>query len=457
MENSNIWCFDNLNIINEIKDYAKNMENPLFLDLNKENFDVLEKYVFETAMYHINNNNISLNDDIFIEFYFKDITNNLSINYDECKKENGNYVYPLITCITYLNENSSPLLITDIDIEKYIYKDFFSEKHISILYPKIGNQVTIDCSKIYGDYNNNILNYNLIISLWNKKPSSLDYYTPLYITKTYIRENNIINIKPDLYFKEIHVTKEIINFELFQDLLYENTYNTIEKLLNIINSEKENSNFIKIVLNEEIDKKNLDLQLKSKYGDIFDIVNDVYNDNIRINNRFLQKFIKEKIYSIDICDWICSEFDKYISNNKGSQNPKRLNNSVIDVSIENIPVIFNYFLISLKTIIDFIRKYYYLDEKIDLNITELCIVKYNYEISKDYSSSNKNNSLLTFQILLNPEASFEGGEISFDDGLVYKLNQGDLLINCSNLNYYNLPLKKGIQYILVGSISINFS
>jgi len=453
MDFCNIYTFNNLNslnIISEIKNYSEILKKPYLLDLNKENFDILEKYIYETVEYHCQQNNIILTNELFIEFYFENENNNTSLYKNYKKIENNIYVYPLINCITYLNEKINPILLTNIDMEKYIYKDFYSEKQISLLYPEINTQIIIDSSKFYKSF----YELKLIIKVWNINPSNLEYYIPSSITN-YNKINDIICInKNKLNLKEVDVSNEIINFETFENLFYKNNYDYIKKLFESFDLNEYKNNLIIFNLNEEIEKKNKELKLRNKYGFMYDTVNNVYNNKIDINNRFLQRLIKEKLFSLDICNWICNEFDKFVVSNPGYQNPKRLNNSVLDVSIEKIPQIFNFVLISLKNINEIIRKFYCLDEKINFNIIELNIVKYNYNISKNYSSSEKNDSFFTFRILLNDTKNFEEGEISFDDGIKYNLNQGDFLLNCSRIDYYNLPLKKGIKYILVGNINI---
>jgi hypothetical protein len=467
MEFIDLFTFNNLNslnIINEIKNYSKILKKSHLLNLNKENFDILEKYIYESVQYHCQHNNIILTNELFVEFYFENEDNNISLSKKYKKTKDNEYVYPLINCITYLNEKINPILLTNIDIEKYMYKEFSFEKQISVLYPKINYQIIVDSSKIYKSIctcNINVTHneLKLVVKLWNINPINIEYYVPSSIIN-YDKNNSIICInKHKLNLKKIDVSNEIINFELFENLFYKNEYECNKKLFEYFESFHLNENESDLIifnLDEEIEKYNKELKLKNKYGDIYDLIKDVYNNNININNRFLQRLIKEKLYSVDICNWICSEFDKNIVNNKWVQNPKRLNNSVIDVSIEKMPDIFNFVLISLKNINEIIRNFYCLDEKINFNIIELNIVKYNCNISKDYSLSEKNSSFFTFRILLNDITNFEEGEISFDDGIKYKLNQGDFLLNCSKINYYNLPLKKGIKYILVGNVDIEF-
>ena len=467
MEFDNIYTFTNsnsLNIINEIKNYSEILKKSYLLDLNKEHFDILEKYIYETVEYHCQHNNIILTNELFVEFYFENEDNNTSLSKNHKKTENNVYVYPLINCITYLNEKINPILLTNIDIEKYIYKDFSFEKQILLLYPKINTQIIVDSSKFYkgfNKYNFDNSELKLMVNVWNINPINIEYYVPSSITN-YNKNNSIICInKNKLNFKKINISNEIINFELFENLFYRHEYEYNKKLLEVLESfelnENENENDLLIFnLNEEIEKQNKELNLKNKYGDIYELIKDVYNDNININNRFLQRLIKENLYSFDTCNWICSEFDNFIVHNRGFQNSKCLNKSIIYVSIEKIPHILSFVLISLKNINEIIRKFYCLDEKINFNIIELNIVKYNYNISKDYSLSEKNDTFFTFRILLNDIKDFEEGEIRFDDGITYKLNQGDFLLNSSRINYYNLPLKKGIKYILVGNINIDF-
>jgi hypothetical protein len=95
--------------------------NRYLLNLDKEYYDILEKFVFDTAVFHFNHhtedssNNIN---DYFIEFWIKNtpLLNNIHIDCDEDEKEmNENIVYPNKSIITYLNDHLYPTLFTNID------------------------------------------------------------------------------------------------------------------------------------------------------------------------------------------------------------------------------------------------------------------------------------------------------------------------------------------------------
>ena len=81
--------------------------------------------------------NILLTEDIFIEFWIKNETKitNLHIDCDEYTSEKIKKK-PFLSGIVYLNNNHLPTLITEIDIEKYKYKQFHNEKSVKIIFPK---------------------------------------------------------------------------------------------------------------------------------------------------------------------------------------------------------------------------------------------------------------------------------------------------------------------------------
>jgi hypothetical protein len=95
------------------------MNNKTYLlDLNKNKYSILEKYVYDIACFHIKrlffegSIQIDINDfknDYFIEFWCKTkyTTSSLHVDCDEnLRKEKLDYNYPLLSCITYLNDNN---------------------------------------------------------------------------------------------------------------------------------------------------------------------------------------------------------------------------------------------------------------------------------------------------------------------------------------------------------------
>ena len=120
MSKLDIWeikhSFDN-ELINCVNTNC-NIETKL-LDFSKENLSLYEKFVYDTAMFHFKRLNIEVTDSHYIEFWCKNKfdTHRLHVDCDEYqKKHNMKYIHPLLSCVTYLNDNQCPTIITNVDI-----------------------------------------------------------------------------------------------------------------------------------------------------------------------------------------------------------------------------------------------------------------------------------------------------------------------------------------------------
>ena len=81
---------------------------------------------------------------------------------------------------------------------------------------------------------------------------------------------------------------------------------------NINKDSKKYFNLYKIMLDNTIEKKEIALQLKNKYCDIMNDINEIMNETIKLKyNRFLQRFCYNKIFTPDMCRFIIN-----VRNNK---------------------------------------------------------------------------------------------------------------------------------------------
>ena len=234
MNNIDIWNIE-FNIDNEqiIDNFLKN-EYPLSL-LNllksKNEYSIEEQIVYNIAVFHFNRMNISLDNSIFVEFWFKSLpdTDKFHLDCDEfikCSQEK--YVHPLLSCVTYLNDHNCPTILTNIDYDTYKYKEFEEQTSLFFSFPRFGKHITFEPTKFHGIsnvFNNDNCNnprYMLAINLWDKKPENLSYYNSIKLNEQIIQNNTIIkNIsKIDNAFESIIVSNKIINFDLFERLLY---------------------------------------------------------------------------------------------------------------------------------------------------------------------------------------------------------------------------------------------
>ncbi len=438
------------------------------LDLSKEKYSLLEKFVYDTALFHFTRLNIDITNNHYVEFWCKNKfdTHALHVDCDECEKKTSlNYIYPLLSCVTYFNENPCPTIITNIDLEQYKYKEFENQTELFLSIPKINKQITFDGHFFHGSTfftkdDTSKSRYIIAINLWDKKPTNVDYYH----SENEIHYDNLC--KNDTHFSleleenntnTINVSKNILNYNFYEDILY-NKSELACCIFNKLISEahvEQNSSSYRFVLDNTLEKKELDMKLKNAYGDIIDDINEIMNETIQLKyNRFLQRFHYTKVYTPDICRFIINECEKYAKNNGGWTTKRHNNYPTTDLPVEKIGSIFGIILETMNTIVAKIKKSYCLDDKIIVNFRDLFVVKYT-DNAQNHLDMHHDGSFLSFNILLSEQNDFSGGGTYFDDGLISYLEQGDVLIHSSRIKHAGLPITKGTRYLLVGFLNID--
>jgi len=182
---------------------------------NDENRNFIEKFVFDTASFHISeynkkkNTSININE-IYIEFWSLNDNHFKRMHFDKdeqdylINKNHTTYNGPFLSCITYLNDNTcAPTLITDIsrkfgsDDER---EDFYSGKHTNfgMIFPKKLKQLTFNGGEyLHGMYlldpscSNRLV---LPINFWFKKPKYLSYFPYYSYLKSSYSKQQIVSI-----------------------------------------------------------------------------------------------------------------------------------------------------------------------------------------------------------------------------------------------------------------------
>lgn len=219
------------------------MGGECILDTNKQLLTILEKYVYDISLFHIDSLNMSIND-FYISFKF--INNN--INYDNFDILYNNFEKnPFMSCITFLEDYSNPILITDISKESYMYKNFENSK-LCLINPTKFLHVAFS-GKCYFNIGSCT---SIIINFW-KKPNinNIEYYN----NKCY----NIYNKFENIFFlkKQTSLPKQldIKYYNIFEDLLYKQKLNSLLKESLKNENIEENNIFILNILNEELISK----------------------------------------------------------------------------------------------------------------------------------------------------------------------------------------------------------
>lgn len=125
MENIETECW-NTNFENEFNEKFENfnfqnvIRHTYLLNTSKEHFNYIEKFIYDISMFHFKRLNIIFNSDYYIEFWFNNVPQlkELHIDTDEFERfVNNIYLTPLFSCVTYLNDNLYPTIITNMERE----------------------------------------------------------------------------------------------------------------------------------------------------------------------------------------------------------------------------------------------------------------------------------------------------------------------------------------------------
>jgi hypothetical protein len=450
----NIDCIDTDALIDEIR--SEPSRDTFLLSLKPvEEYSLLEKYVYYISQFHFKKLGIEFDNNHHVEFWWKKEPHfNLHVDCDETiKNTKGEYIYPLLSCVTYLNDSIYPTFFTDITHEKYKYKDFEEESSISFIFPKKNTQVTFKGNTYHGtvkleDTVNMSDRYIIAINLWDNNFSGKQYYS----SNKSISIKNITPILSEILDIEEVFVENKLTFDFFEKLLYNKLY-TINEFQDI----DKTYSFYKI-----IDKQN-DIKIKNieKIKDFSEEINNIiesitFPDKLNPYNRFIQRFTYQSIYSKDICNWFINESEQYALNNGGWNEYRHINYPTVDLPLKNIPAIYKYFVFSLQTILKKIEKMYNIPEDYTMNITDSFIIKYKSNQQNELEF-HLDGSILSFNILLSDENTFEGGGTQFLDTLQIQSTQGDLIVHCGKIKHSGGKITNGTRYILTCFIDLIFS
>lgn len=417
---------DSSNILKDIELF--NLNTKYLLNIEQENFTIIEKIVYELVLFHIEKLELKISD-IYIEFYIENLISS-KMNNDYYKNEFNETFSPIVSTITYLNNNNITDLFTNIEMESYKFKNFNKNNILGFSFPKFLKHISFEGSKyfhgIYNLFNELQERITLKVNIWTKK-INVNFYENKIGKSNFLNKNDNIVFITEKNNKCIIDNVESLNEEMLENILYKNYINFEGEILeNLL--KKYNDNDIIIFENK-----------------VINLNKDIYKQQKIINissKKFLQRFIFKNFYDKFICNFIVNEmissFNNIINYN---------NHEIIDIEIN--PRIMNLILTSFQLIIENIKKSYCLKNNNSYNINKIFILKNNISVLNNFFNDN---SSITINIILN--SKYEGGSLMFDDDLENNLEMGDMIIFSGETNHKYLPIINGSQYILVGLINI---
>ncbi len=224
--------FDRINLINHIEKI--NTNQIYLLDTSKNYFNILEKYVYELAMFHFARLNIVFDKDKhFIEFWNKNeknckennIIHSFHSDKDELRLEQKNeLVYPLLSTVTYLTDSECPTIITNIPYH-HANKLEESENNNSIYlsFPKEFKHIAFNGMNLHGVidlFSENTSPHEIpsrktfMINLWEKvSPIDRKFNTNSNLLDEIYTKNNILikNLENNSNYLEKNIDKKLMN------------------------------------------------------------------------------------------------------------------------------------------------------------------------------------------------------------------------------------------------------
>lgn len=448
--NSFEYKLDNGEIENIIQDLKNNNdETSYLLDISKSDLTLIEKCIYDIALYQLEANEIQYNENTHsIEFIFKKINKLNNFNkYNNSTKES-----PLLSNILYLNNDIFPTMISSV-----------KNKDVVLSFPKKGKVISFDSNKYYGIINvfNELDNfeeqYIILINIWSKTQNFFDKYISLQFTNKYNKNENLNRIlKTNNIIENIKIDNDLLNDKFFNNLFHSginnndvlytigdkikqqygellqdlNTSSTIHIFSNAV-TETSNSvteSFTAVTESTSIVTESsnsaTDLSNNLLTNDYMYDYNNIKNNIVSNDNRFIQKLLINNLYDADICNWMLKEM---IFLEKDEEK---------DISyvknVDELPF-FGFIIGSIRKLIDKIIVFYNINlNNRNVNIKKIFFSKRQGNDKNDNNILNtKDDGFLTIDILLN-----DVREILFNNNIKYVQEIGDVIIYCNLLTNY---------------------
>jgi hypothetical protein len=302
-------------------------------------------------------------------------------------------------------------MLTEVDYNKYKYKQFNNEKRVYITELFTNLQVK-SCSNF-----NVILNGEghdlLYIYITENKPEA-----ETYASKLENKSNTIY--KPSDITSVINISsKENLTYDFFNELLYMNNLNTsiINETLRI-NIDK--GHIINLYCNKTIDINE---------NNLIKHIECIYTNKIDFNNRFINRRELKNVFDKNLCGYIISNI-KLFANNDANKELNKLSTLCEPIS----------FIIHTAILPEFAKCYNIPVEDYIINAINLKIIRDINTDDHNISKNNKSKGIMAIDIMLSPNVDCLGFSRIFNDDTSITMSTGDAVI-------YNPRLLKDTKHI----------
>jgi len=199
------------------------------LNKTKTNYCLLEKYVYDIAMFHLTRLGFTLRDDIHIQFWVKsgkncklsELHRDWYTDYDKTDETRA-----FLSTITYLEDNDIPTLISDVTIDEYKERKFDKMNKVALSFPRAGKHISFlgrdyfhGHYGVFKDSEYTMPRYVLVVKFWHGPKPPLR----LFDNELFLLDNIYNKREPLLNFIDNNKDKRItstINEDLFKSLLF---------------------------------------------------------------------------------------------------------------------------------------------------------------------------------------------------------------------------------------------
>lgn len=459
-------------------------------DISKMNLNTLELFIYHVVKFQMEQKGILLDDKKYhITFILEyNPMKKLNTQYDEYAKLYTNkFIYPIISSVTFFEEQKNPFLFTFLDFDNYKYKIYENQNYCAFVFPKKYQTIQFNGSKYFGEtviFEENIITKNprLIINVFEDLPEKVEIYNNK-LEKNKIRSDLVFNNENvvdliisqekvigntseiiidrndtmgDLFFNELFYSNKIIRQNILQEI-FENM-NQYKSKDNPIEINESNNNVIstKITYNKIEQVKTYEALIK-KYN--LALITDIYevykNMELSKTNRYAKQIVMNDIMNKAYCEWLIGEFERFI---KTENTSLKHDNNYIFTNLSSLNHLVRPTLCLLSNVFD---KLNIMNSSVNLcyDINEIFIIKYfdntDFKTNAKDKESFKKKSDINVIILLNQNSVDYSGFFFEKNNKCCNLNVGEALIFNNSNSHNDIEIKNGEIHVLYISLSLH--